>query len=353
MSKVIWDKNSNFIYTFDADEDIFQQEYFKFFDSAIADLKTGSHIRVNVDYQISMISEDELMIKGPFSKSQYVVINGKSYFQQNVKEVVDPEFSIPTDNTVDPEFTIPQQIKEGLKFEPFEINGQIYIPKLETGEKEIPIYLEIWKYTNEVYPDYPYKKIKQYLKLNDKDNLFICREEKNVIFVFKLKLNGQTYTYEHICEKLCYFSTVESVKQFVKDLNLNISLGSDESISKLIQENSVKLKRRFGLKEKQIENPEYFPAFKQVVNLYCVESLISVSFINGNFIASSGNDNNVNTSSLRLGQFSTGEDGGNDGFVLSTDLIKNLIDDAENDLYLSIFKRCVNKPARKICYGQI
>ena len=351
MSKVFWDESSNFIYTFDTDENIFQRDYFKFFDSAICDMNSGGHLRINNDYQIMMISDNELMIKGPFSKSQYVIVNGKTYYQENKQEVIDPDFSIPVDGNIDPGFTAPEELEQGLKYEPFEYNEQIFIPKLQIGEKEKNIYLEIWKYTNEVYPDYPYKKIKQYLKLNAKHDLFICREEKNVIFVFKLTIDGKTYKFKHISDKLCYFSNIDNLKKAIKDLNLNINLGADVEIKKLIQENSVKLKRRFGLTIDQTENPEYFPIFKQVVNLYCIESLISVSFINGNFITSSGGSSSApaNTSSLKLGQFSTGEDGGNDGYVLSTDLIKNLIEDAENDLYSSIFKRSMNKPSKKLC----
>lgn len=350
MSKVVWDKNSNFIYIFDTDENIFQQEYFKFFDSAICDMQTGSHLRINLDYKINMISNNELMIKGPFSKSQYVIVNGQTYYQTNHINVIDPYFSIPEDSAIDPEFTAPEELEEGLKYEPFEYNEQIYIPKLEKGEKEKNIKLEIWKYTNEVYPDYPYKKIKQYLKLNDKYDLYVCRDEKNVIFIFKLNIDGKKYEYKYISDKLCYFSTVENLKNFIKDLNLNITVGTNEETQKLIQENSVKLKRRFGLTKDQTENPEYFPIFKQVVNLYCIESLISVSFINGNFITS-GNVPGMqsNTSSLKLGQFSTGEDGGNDGYILSKDLIKTLIEDAENDLYSSILKRSLNKPSKKFC----
>lgn len=350
MSKVIWDKCSNFIYTFDADEDIFQQEYFKFFDSAICDMKSGYHLRVNQDYKINMISDNELMIKGPFSKSQYVIINGNTYYQTNAVDVIDPDFTKPVDGNIDPGFTAPEELEQSLKYEPFEYNEQIYIPKLDKGEKEKDIKLEIWKYTNEVYPDYPFKKIKQYLKLNDKYDLYVCRDEKNVIFIFKLNIDGKKYEYKYVSDKLCYFSTVENLKAFIKDLNLNITVGSDSEVQKLIQENSVKLKRRFGLTNDQTENPEYFPIFKQVVNLYCIESLISVSFINGNFITSSNEPGNaVNTSSLRLGKFSTGEDGGNDGYVLSKDLIKNLIEDAENDLYSSILKRSLNKPSKKFC----
>lgn len=350
MSKVTWDKNSNFIYTFDANEDVFQQDYFKFFDSAICDLETGGHLRVNSKYQIMMIVEDELMIKGPFSKSQYAIVNGKTYFQDKEEKKTDSDLKKQTTDEV----VAQEQIEQESKYEPFEDNGQIYIPKLQLGEKEKDVYLEIWKYTNEVYPDYPFKKIKQYLKLNDKRDLYICREEKNVIFIFKLKLEGKEYSFKHVCEMLCYFSNVESLKQLVKDLNLNIILREDEKLKKLIQENSVKLKRRFGLTSQQTENPEYFPIFKQVVNLYCIENMISVSFINGNFITLGDElGNTANTRSLKLGQFATGEEGGNDGYILSTDLIKKMIEDAENDLYSSIFKNSVNKPARKICYGQL
>ena len=123
-------------------------------------------------------------------------------------------------------------------------------------------------------------------------------------------------------------------------MELNIPLKPDDELKLLIQENSVKLKRRFGLREMYTENPEYMPIFKKVVNLYCIENLIAISFINGNFISTGEHGTN---NGMKLSKFSIDGDGGTGGYALSTDLIKDLIDKAENDLYKSLFK----EPRRK------
>ena len=136
-----------------------------------------------------------------------------------------------------------------------------------------------------------------------------------------------------------YWSNIKDLKEFLKDTSLEFSNKTDEQFKKLIQEKSVYLKRRFGLNKSSIEDIEYFPLYKKLVNLYCLYDIISLSFING--VNSDLNNGSINSagSNLKLGNFSTGVDGGANGSVLSTQLVKNMIDVTEKDLYASLYKK--------------
>ena len=105
----------------------------------------------------------------------------------------------------------------------------------------------------------------------------------------------------------------------------------------MIQEKSVYLKRRFGLDKTQIEDIEYFPLYKRLVNLYCMSEFLALKFING-VNADVGLGASPSTSNLKLGNFATGVGGGANGTVSSSDLIKNLIYEAEKELYEALYK---------------
>lgn len=78
--------------------------------------------------------------------------------------------------------------------------------------------------------------------------------------------------------------------------------------------------------------------------------MISISFASGNFISggTSGSGTNLTLSKLKIDDTS-----GTDSTVLSTEVIKSLIEEAEADLYSSLFKKPYLKKAKgcfKKCY---
>lgn len=338
--KIKW-KNHNFYYTYDINEDIFSEDYFQFFNgNAKKELDTSIKLQVS----IQILSSNELMINGPFFDGYYVVINNQRFDYSEYKEK--------PDEVVEHIPLVPPLPQNEYSIEEDEY-GNLYMNKLKEDYylNTLEIKVKIEEYTNEVYPDYPFKTYYKTISLNKFHNSEIIQPKKNVIYIISLVVNGQKYSKEYRAPFICYFSNVKDLKVFIKDLNLEIPEKSNAELRKLIQEKSVQLKRKFGLSQKFIEDPEYFPIYKKVVNLYCVENLISVSFINGNFISSGINGSG---NGLTLSKFKINDEGGNSDVVLSTNLIKDMIKNAEADLYSSIFKKPVNISGGiyKLCWPQ-
>lgn len=331
LNKIKW-KDHNFYYTFDIDEPVFNEEYFKFYNGNARDTYQVQPVRVLLDYKIKMVSSNELMVKGPFFNGYYVVINNVPYpYFEEKPEEPKPE---------EPKEELPKP--DGI-YQLLEDENSFYFDKLpeEYEADYLNVEVQIDEYTNEVYPDYPFRSKKHIFRLNKFHRIEMLKKERNIIYhIFINTEDGNKYFLKYISRMLCYFSTVQSLKQFIKDLELNIPIKPYEELRLLIQENSVRLKRRFGLREMYTENPEYFPIFKKVVNLYCVENLMAISFINGNFITTGEHGTN---NGMKLSKFEIDGDGGSNGYALSTDLIKSLIDEAETQLYKSLFK----EPRRK------
>lgn len=331
LEKIKW-KEHNFYYTFDIDEPVFNAEYFKFYNGNARSTDKVQPVRVLLDYKIKIVASNELMIEGPFFNGFYVVINNipYPYFEEAPEE---PEPEKPKEELTEPA-GIYKLIEEEEAF---------YFDKLPEDNEEdyVPVKVTVEEYTNEVYPDYPFKSKTYTFELNKFHKIEIFKKERNVIYhIFVNTEDGKKYFFKYVAKILCYFSNVKALKEYIKDLELNIPLKPDDELKLLIQENSVKLKRRFGLREMYTENPEYLPIFKKVVNLYCIENLISISFINGNFISTGEHGTN---NGMRLSKFSINGDGGTNGYALSTDLISDLIYKAEEELYKSLFK----EPRRK------
>ena len=331
FDKIKW-KEHKFYYTFDINEPVFNDEYFKFYNGNARSSEQVEPVRVFLDYKIKIISSNELMVEGPFFNGYYVVINNipYPYFEENIEEPKPEE----------PKEELPKP--EGI-YKLLESDNAFYFDKLPEDFEEdyLTVNVKIDEYTNEVYPDYPFRSKKNTFRLNKFHRTEIFKKERNVIYhIFINTKDGKQYFLKYISDILCYFSNVKALKDYIKDLELNIPLKPDDELKLLIQENSVKLKRRFGLRKMYTENPEYMPIFKKVVNLYCIENLIAISFINGNFISTGEHGTN---NGMKLSKFSIDGDDGTGGYALSTDLIKDLIDKAENDLYKSLFK----EPRRK------
>lgn len=335
FEKIKW-KNHKFYYTFDINEPVFNTDYFQFYNgNAKGDIDGNVHYEpLKLDYNIIMVSSNELMVEGPFYSGYYVVINNipYPYFEEETKPE-EPEAK-PDDK---PELKEPSGI-----YKLIEDDNAFYFDKLPEdyalNYQSVDVVID--EYTNEVYPDYPFRSKKHTFKLNKFHKVEVFKKERNIIYHIYVNTESEKYFLKYISNILCYFSNVESLKSFIKDLELNIPLKPDNELKMLIQEKSVLLKRRFGLREEYTENQEYMPIFKRVVNLYCIEDLIAISFINGNFISTGEHGTN---NGMKLSKFSIDGDGGTGGYALSTDLIKNLIDDAETDLYKSLFKQPVNK----------
>lgn len=334
FEKIKW-KDHKFYYIFDLNEPVFNTDYFQFYNGNVRDNIDEDTIKyepLKLDYDIVMVSNNELMVEGPFYQGYYVIINNIPYPYFEEKEPEEPEVEEPK-----------QEYKEPVGiYKLIEDDNAFYFDKLP---EDYPLDYQnvevvIDEYTNEVYPDYPFRSKKYIFKLNKFHRTEVFKKARNIIYHIYVYTENEKFFLKYVSRILCYFSTVEALKSFIKDLELNIPIKPDDELRTLIQEKSVLLKRRFGLREEYTENPEYFPIFKRVVNLYCVEDLIAISFINGNFISTGEQGTN---NGLKLSKFSIDGDGGTGGYALSTDLIKNLIDDAEADLYKSLFKQPVNK----------
>lgn len=259
FNKIKW-KDHNFYYTFDINEPVFNYEYFQFYNGNVREEVSGGIYSepVKLDYKIKMISSNELMVEGPFFNGYYVVINNipYPYFEEAPEE---PKPEKPTEELLKP---------EGI-YQLLETDNAFYFDKLpeEFEEDYLTVKVKIDEYTNEVYPDYPFRNKKYTFRLNKFHKTEIFKKEKNVIYhIFINTEDGKQYFMKYISDILCYFSNVQSLKQFIKNLELNIPIKSDEELKLLIQENSVKLKRRFGLREMYTENPEYLPIFKSFSN---------------------------------------------------------------------------------------
>lgn len=335
-NKVQWNKKK-LIYKLDDNENPLKTNFFLFY-------KNGKKILNN--FLIRIIDEKEVEIEGNFSEEYTLKVNNINYL---FNEDLDKNENSENKNSAG----VKKEIKE-IEFEEdfYEIDKKykitlnddiILIENLEKNiklsinnsgikiNKEIkPFQIIVEQYTNEIYPDFPYKKT----KLNV-ENKYEIKRKTNVIYKIKI---GDTY---YIVKEVprFYWSNIKDLKEFLKDTSLEFSNKTDEQFKKLIQEKSVYLKRRFGLNKSSIEDIEYFPLYKKLVNLYCLYDIISLSFING--VNSDLNNGSINSagSNLKLGNFSTGVDGGANGSILSTQLVKNMIDIAEKDLYASLYKK--------------
>jgi hypothetical protein len=328
MSKVIW-KRDKVMYKLDENENPFVNNFFTFYKNN-EELKERFIIRV--------IDETQIEIYGNFFDGIKLKANSINYLfnpddEKNApaekKEDEPKEIELDIDDyTLDNQFTISSSEEQimvqnlantlRVKFDP---DGLRFI-----DESSMPIKVE--QYTNEIYPDFPYKKY----KLNVKDKTYINRET-NVIYVISI-LDKKIIIKE---EPRYYWSNVKDLREFLKDTDLKFNEKTDERFKRMIQEKSVYLKRRFGLDRTQIEDIEYFPLYKRLVNLYCMSEFLALKFING-VNADVGLGASPSTSNLKLGNFATGVGGGANGTVSSSDLIKNLIYEAEKELYEALYK---------------
>lgn len=314
--KIKWIDN-DFYYTFDKGETITKPNYFKFFDLSIQ-LDETHYLEIKTDYTISFITGNQIMIKGPFDINTFVKINELNFKYEEYKE------EEPT-----PEPT--PEIDE--RYKPVETDEEIYIKAIE-GIETVDIIVK--KYTNETYPDMHFFKEKNTVPFKD-GKAILVKKEKNIIYRISITdtINSKVYELDFESEPAYYFSSVKGLKDFIKSLNIHLSYTkTDLEIKKLIQEKSMFLKTRFGLTINETTNVGLFPALKKVVDIYCLENLLSWSFINGDFATSGDSSSKV---SLKLNDFEVkGNAVSSNPNTFTTELVRSLKKDAEDSLYNSL-----------------
>ena len=218
----------------------------------------------------------------------------------------------------------------GTKFSDLRIvaeESNIYALKSTNDEKHITIKID--EYTKEIYPEFPYNVIKKEFDLKN-DCTLVHSVKKGTIIIFKISDGENELRIEYENTPLFHYSTVKSLKTKIKDFNLGLTEKDDESYKTLISQKSLYLKRRFGLTEKQTSNIEFFPLYQQLVDLYCILSMISYSFIQGKPLIDE-NGNIYHNSELKLGKFKA--DGDFDGgSIFAPEAIRKSIRQAEEDL---------------------
>lgn len=226
--KVFW-KDHNFYYNYEPSETIYDNDYFQFFNCNARKDGSVEPVKVKLNISIKKVGLNQIMVEGPFYDGYYVLINNKIYpYEEKV------DISIPQEEII-PALPEPTGILELKELD----NGRIVLPKLpeeyETDYKEIKVTIDL--FTNEVYPDYPFKTEKKTITLNKFYDTEIVTMQKNVIYQIKIYDDSQIYFKEFKAPILSYFSNVKSLKQFIKDLQLNIILGTDEELKNLFKKN--------------------------------------------------------------------------------------------------------------------
>lgn len=333
--KVIWNSNS-IKYRYSRNEQYYLKDYFVISTNKVINntslpiLKTVTSIKV--------LDHEFLMIEGNFKVGDKLIADGIEYIYTNEENNTD------VDNNDKPSIKDPSDDdSEIINFENnriLNIDNEIYIEKDVLDKNELII--EIKEYTNEIYPEYPFNIIKKKLILNKKKTL-IHSIVKGTITVVTIKENDNLIELEYENTPLYHFSTVKSLKEKIQDLKLNIDLKSDDYYKKLISEKSILLKKSFGLTENEYKNIELFPIFKELVNLYCIKSIMSFGYINGSSVSDNSGSNNVD---LTLGKFKSGGEN-NEGSIFSHDAIQSIIKINEQTLHNSIFNKSYKVERKK------
>lgn len=318
-NKVIWNKNY-IIYKYSKREPYYLKDYFilkqNFKVNEIIQTKTKSITNIKV------LNSDEIKIEGEFNIGDKLIVDGIEYIYEENKNEEETE-----ENPIEKEDVINFG---NLKI--FNNENKIYV--FSTCDEKIEIFIN--EYTSEIYPEFPYNNIKKIICISENKNFNIFDVKKGTIIIVKiLKENNEYIEIEYENLPLYHFSTVKSLKEKILNLNLQVIEKEDEYYKKLITEKSIYLKKRFGLTEKELKNIELFPAFKELTNFYCIQSLISLTYIQGENINSS---NQIGTRDMSLGKFKTDGDISNNS-IFAPDAIKNLIKELENNLHLSIFNK--------------
>ncbi len=325
MNKVIW--HPEFItYHFEKQEQFYNKGYFKLKRTITTDVENIEEI-TELTY-IYVISENTLQIYcplGSFKLGDILNVNEVDYIYEEKSSEIEPPVEIPPEI---PDISINNLKIESKKNEIFAIN---------TSETEIVnLEIEIDEYTREIYPEFPFNTIEKNVNLSPKQKIPIYKLDKGKIAVLNINDNeGASIKLEYENNPLYHFSTVKSLKDIIENMKLTVREKTDDEYKMMISEKSTYLKKRFGLTQKETQNIELFPAFKNIVNLYCIRELVALTFIQGDVALISGQSYNP-TTNLTLGKFKTdGEN--NNGNIFSITAIDAVIKKYETDLEKSIF----------------
>lgn len=309
MTKVNWNKDK-IIYFYSKREQYYLKGFFKLKRSEIIN---GIEHNLKEDYmdKFEVIDDKQLLIRGSFKYGDILDVDGIEYKYE--KEPI-----IDNDNKIDKETAIKnnKENKDNKENEHSQISfagykiedksNDIFIIFDEKTDEEIKVLIN--EYTREIYPDYPYNSFEKTIKPNNK--VLIYSVPKGIISQITLvTASNEKMTIEYENVPLYYFSNVASLREKIKQSKLGINQQeySDEKLKQLVTEKSIFLKKRFGLTKNEVTNIELFPAFKELVNLYCLRNLLSFSFIQGNPTVKE--DGAIyNDKELRLGKYKVAGD---------------------------------------------
>ncbi|MGL4449601.1 MAG: hypothetical protein ACRCTZ_00245 [Sarcina sp.] len=311
MEKIKWLKDS-IIYTFDPKENIFNN-----FFNALVGNELIEPVEIVMDY-----ASCEVKFKKEFD---IVVVDGQNFIRPISKDVVEP-------------------VKEQIK--PIELPPDIEEPdipivvyKVLGGQliannygQEVSVAIIEREYFKETYPDFAQIESNKTIKLKKGEQVIASFIANKII---EIEIDGIKYKIES--RPSLYFTTVQALKEFFDDIQLAKFNKTDEQLKEKIAEKSIYLARRFGLTDDQTKDYQMYPAFKRVTHLYCLQDIISFSFIKNDSNGDSEGMQRV-ANSLSLGKFSTrdGDSEKKESFFLP-DIIKQKIFEAEEDLRKSIF----------------
>lgn len=314
MEKIKWLKDS-IVYAFDPKENIFNN----FFNALIGN-ELIQPVEIIMDY-----TSCEVKFNREFD---IAVVDGQTYIRPIVAPVApEPvkskisEFELPDPDVGEP--SIPVIVYKV-------IGGNLYAENF--GDETSVILIER-EYFKEAYPDFAQIEDNRIINIKRGKHL-IAEYVKNKIL--EVEIDGIKYKLES--RPSLYFCTVASLKEFFEDIQLTLNKKTDDQLKDKIAEKSIYLAKRFGLTDDQTEDYQMYPAFKRLTHLYCLQDIVSFSFIKNE----SGDADSVARAAknLALGKFSTrdGDSEKKESFFLP-DIIKTKIFEAEEDLRKSIFLR--------------
>lgn len=311
MEKIKWLKDS-IIYTFDPKENIFNN-----FFNALVGTELIAPFEIVMDY-----STCEVKFKNEFD---IIVVNGQNFIRPIAQSVVEPVKEEITNIELPPDIDEPSIPVVVYKV----IGGQLIAKNY--GD-EVTIHMIEREYFKETYPDFAQVENNKAVKLK-KGEFLIAEYVPNKIV--EVEIDATKYKLES--RPSLYFTTVQALKEFFDDIKLAKFDKTDEQLKEKIAEKSIYLAKRFGLTDEQTTDYMMYPAFKMVTHLYCLQDIISFSFIKNDANGDSEGMQRV-ASSLALGKFSTrdGDSEKKESFFLP-DIIKQKIFEAEEDLRKSIF----------------
>lgn len=312
MEKIKWLKDS-IIYTFNSKENIFHN-----FFSALVGNELVKPSEIIMDY-----TSCEVIFKKDFD---IVVVNGENFVRPITSDVSLKEIKAPNES-----FELP--------VEPEDPEIPIVVYKVLGGQliahnygKEVTIDIIEREYFKEAYPDFAETEVNKKITLKKGEQIIASFIANKIV---EVEIDGAKYKMES--RPSLYFTTVQALKEFFDDIQLAKFNKTDEQLKEKIAEKSIYLARRFGLTDDQTKDYQMYPAFKRVTHLYCLQDVISFSFIKNDSNGDSEGMQRV-ANSLSLGKFSTrdGDSEKKESFFLP-DIIKQKIFEAEEDLKKSIF----------------